>query len=115
MPECFWISFGDKVAVIIDCFKVFIEHPSKLLASACTWLSYKHHNTVKLLIGITLQRVVSFIYQAWSERVSDKYLTEHCGILVKLLPDDVVLVDRGFNVADSVEICQVKLNLPAFT
>ena len=27
--------------------------------------------------------------------MSDKFLTEHCGILDKLLPGDVVLADRG--------------------
>ena len=32
--------------------EVFIERPSNLLARACTWSSYKHHNTVKFLIGI---------------------------------------------------------------
>ena len=43
MPECFRILFGDKVAVIIDCFEVFIECPSNPLVRACTWSSYKHH------------------------------------------------------------------------
>ena len=115
MPECFRASFGEKVAVIIDCFEVFIERPSNLLARACTWSSYKHHNTVKLLIGITPQGVVSFISQAWGGRVSDKYLTEHCGILSKLLPGDILLADRGFDIADSVGMHQAKLHLPAFT
>ena len=29
---------------------------------------------------------MSYISDAWGGRVSDKYLTEHCGILAKLLP-----------------------------
>lgn len=37
-------------AVIIDCFEVFLEHPSNLLAQAQTFSAYKHHNTVKYLI-----------------------------------------------------------------
>ena len=32
MPQCFKISFGEKVAIIIDCFEVFIERPSNLEA-----------------------------------------------------------------------------------
>ncbi len=40
-------------AVIIDCFKIFVERPSNVLARAQTFSSYKHHNTVKYLIGIT--------------------------------------------------------------
>ena len=40
-------SFGTKVAVIIDCFKVFMECPSNLLARASTCFSYKHTTTLK--------------------------------------------------------------------
>ena len=65
MPECFQISFGKAVAVIIDCFEIFMERPSNLQARASTWSNYKHHNTVKVLIGITPQGVVSFVSESW--------------------------------------------------
>ena len=61
MPEYFRSSFGTKVAVIIDCSEVFIERPSNLKTRAITWSNYKHHNTVKVLLGITPQCVVSFV------------------------------------------------------
>ncbi|CAH3188009.1 unnamed protein product [Porites lobata] len=61
MPMCFQHAFGRKVTVIIDCFEVFIERPSNLLARAQTFSSYKHHNTIKILIGITPQGTVSFV------------------------------------------------------
>ena len=114
-PECFQISFGKAVAVIIDCFEIFMERPSNLQARASTWSNYKHHNTVKVLIGITPQGVVSFVSESWGGRVSDVYLTKHCGILKKLLPGDIVLADRGFDIAESVGIMQAKLHIPAFT
>ena len=47
--------------------------------------------------------------------MSDKYLTESCGILQHLIPGDVVLADRGFNISDSVGMMQAKLHIPAFT
>ena len=47
--------------------------------------------------------------------MSDKYLTEHCGILGKLLPGDVILAHRGFEITDSVGMRQAKLHIPAFT
>ena len=53
--------------------------------------------------------------ECWGGCVSDVHLTEHCGILKKLLPGDVVLVDRGFDIADSVGAMQAKLHIPAFT
>ena len=115
MPECFKVSFGTKVAIIIDCFEVFIERPSNLEARACTWSNYKHKNTVKILLGIAPQGVIAFVSESWGGRVSDKYLTEHCGILRKLLPGDVILADRGFDIADSVGAMKARLNIPAFT
>ena len=53
MPQCFVDSFGLKTSVIIDCFEIFIDRPSNLFARAQTFSNYKHHNTVKVLIGIT--------------------------------------------------------------
>ena len=115
MPMVFQRNFGKKVAVIIDCFEVFVERPSSLIARAMTWSNYKHHNTVKFLIGITPQGVISFISKAWGGRVSDKHLTEQSGLLKKLLPGDIVLADRGFDIADSVGFYQARLHIPAFT
>ena len=115
MPECFRRSFGTKVAVIIDCFEIFIERPSNLKARAITWSNYKHHNTIKVLLGITPQGVISFVSDSWGGRVSDKHLTQNCGILKKLLPGDVVLADRGFDIADSVGTMQASLHIPSFT
>ncbi|XP_059167320.1 uncharacterized protein LOC131949431 [Physella acuta] len=115
MPNCFKRSFGANTAVIIDCFEIFIDRPSSLAARAITWSQYKHNNTIKFLIGITPQCTISFISKAWGGRVSDKYLTENCGILNKLSTGDLVLADRGFTIADSVGLYCAKLAIPAFT
>ncbi|XP_022791695.1 uncharacterized protein LOC111330949 isoform X2 [Stylophora pistillata] len=115
MPAVFQHNFGKRVAVIIDCFEIFMKRPSSLNARAMTWSNYKHHNTIKFLIGVTPQGVISFISKAWGGRVSDKYLTEKSGLLRKLLPWDIVLADRGFDIADSVGLYQAHLHIPAFT
>ena len=86
MPKCFQYSFGKKTTVIIDCFEVFIEKPSNLLARAQTYSNYKSHNTIKVLIGISPQGTITFVSQAWGGRTSDKFLTENCGLLNKLKP-----------------------------
>ena len=110
-PRIIW----KKVSIIIDCFEIFIERPSNLEARATTWSNYKHKNTVKVLLGITPQGVISFVSDTWGGRVSDKYLTDHCGILKKLLPGDIVLADRGFDISESVGMMQAKLHIPVFT
>lgn len=115
MPMEFRKYFGFKVAVIIDCFEIFIERPSNLLARASTWSSYKHHNTVKFLIGITPQGVISFLSDAWGGRASDKHIANSCGFLKNLLPGDVVLADRGFDIDESVGLMCAEVKIPAFT
>lgn len=52
VPECFKENFGNRVTVIIDCFEIFCETSSGLLNAARCWSNYKHHETVKFLIGI---------------------------------------------------------------
>ncbi|CAH3177577.1 unnamed protein product, partial [Porites lobata] len=115
MPVCFQYAFGKKVTVVIDCFELFIERPSNLLARAQTFSSHKHRNTIKILIGISPQGSICFVSEAWGGRTSDKYLTENCGFLEHLLPGDMVMVDRGFTIAESVGLKQAKLVIPAFT
>ena len=115
MPQCFKYSFGNKTTVIIDCFEIFIDRPSNLLARAQTYSSYKSHNTVKVLVGITPQGTVSFVSKAWAGGTSDKFLTEHSGIIDKLLPGDLVLADRGFTIQELLMSRHVNIAIPAFT
>ena len=76
MPISFqYAFFGKQVTVIIDCFEVF-DRPTNLLARAQSFSNYMHHNTIKILIGITPQGSVCFVSQAWGGCTSDKYLTE---------------------------------------
>lgn len=115
MPMAFKSTFGNKVAVILDCFEIFLDRPSSMEPRSLTWSAYKHHNTVKYLIGIAPQGVITFISRGWCGRTSDKLLTESCGILKNLLPGDSVLADRGFTIGDAVGMCGAKLEIPAFT
>ena len=86
MPQCFRFSFGTKATVIIDSFEVFCVKPTNLLARAQTFSSYKHYNTVKVLIGITPQGCISFVSETSGGRTTDKYTTENYGLLDKLFP-----------------------------
>lgn len=115
MPQCFQYSFGNKTTVIIDCFEVFIERPTNLYARAQTYSSYKSHNTIKILIGITPQGTICFTSDAWGGRTSDKFLTENCGFLNKLVPGDLVMADRGFTIDECLALKRAQLAIPTFT
>ena len=115
MPQCFRRDFGQKVVVIMDCFELFTERPSGALNKVYTFSNYKHHQTIKYLIGIAPQGVVTFISEGWGGRTSDKHLTEKSGVLNNLLPGDIVMVDRGFNIEETVRFYQAELAIPSFT
>ncbi|KAI8509521.1 hypothetical protein Bbelb_133690 [Branchiostoma belcheri] len=58
-----------------------------------------------------------YMFEAWGGRTSDKFLTENCGFLDKLLPGDKVMADRGSTIDESVNVGlkQGKLVIQAFT
>ncbi|KAK6186845.1 hypothetical protein SNE40_006113 [Patella caerulea] len=115
MPMQFRKHFGTKCVAIIDCFEVFIDRTTNLKARAETWSSYKHHNTVKFLIGITPQGTMSYISKAWGGRVRDKFITENDGFLNNILPGDLVLADRGFVIQATVGSMMAEVKISAFT
>lgn len=115
MPMAFIENFQSKVRVILDCFEVFIDRPTSLVVRAATWSHYKHHNTVKFMIGISPQGSVIFLSKAYGGRASDKSITERSGVLRLLEHGDVVLADRGFLIGESVGLCSATLHIPPFT
>ncbi|XP_035250408.1 uncharacterized protein LOC118214513 [Anguilla anguilla] len=97
LPSAFRSSYPD-CAVIMDCFRVALEKTDWSDANI-------HHcgtNTLKYLVGVAPQGVVTFVSKGSPGHVSDKDLAEGCGFLNKLLVGDVVLADRRFDVSESV-------------
>ena len=113
LPESFQ-NFKNCVSVI-DCFEVFIERPFGLTARAQTWSNYKHHHTIKYLIGITLAGAVNFYSQGWGGRVSNKELTIRSKFFEKLQHGDTVLADRGFTIEEELATYRATLTIPHFT
>ena len=72
-------KYYPNCCIIIDCSELFIETLSSLdIATAC-WSNYKHHYTVKYLIGITPNGTVSFLSDCYGGRATDVFVVQDCG------------------------------------
>ena len=111
IPTCFKNEYP-TTRCIIDATEIYIQQPSSPIAQQLTFSSYKNHNTFKAIVGITPSGAVSFISKLFGGSISDKELTQQCGILDLLQPGDSVMADRGFNIADLLSARGVDLNIP---
>lgn len=93
-------------AVIVDCFTVHFEEPAsrggQQQVAPSSQGAGTNNNVLKYLIGVAPQGVVTFVSRGVPGNVSDRSLTESCGLLCKLLPGDVVLASRDLGICDSV-------------
>ena len=72
----------------------------------------KNHNTAKALAGITPSGAFSFISPLFGGSISDRELVLRSGLLDKLEAGDAVMADKGFNIADILEVKGIALNIP---
>ena len=133
MPTSFR-NFFKKCAVIIDCTEVFVERPKDLLARVQVGSNYKHHSTIKFMIGITAQGTISYVSKCASGRMSDKqivtlplliffYLVMLCNYIVYTgmnffcvcVLGDVVLADQVFTCPDHIGMYMAEIKMPPFT
>lgn len=96
----------------IDCSETFIERPRDLKLQACTWSDYKKHNTLKYLVAITPDGMISFISNAWGGRATDRYIVQKSGFLDLIEPYDLILADRGFTIREDLLFRNATLEIP---
>ena len=89
--------FFKSCCIIIDYSEVFIEQPSDLRAHVQVWSNFKHHSTIKFLIGITPQWTISYLSCCAGRQMSDKMIVEQSNLINYLLPGDVIIADQGLH------------------
>ena len=70
-----------NIFTIIDCSEVFIETPKDLELQCAIWSEYKHHNTIKFLVGVAPNSAITYVSPFYTGRISDKKLTMNCNLL----------------------------------
>ena len=83
-----------------------------MLAQSETWQDYSHHNTWKLLVGVTPNGQVSFLsnLSGWASLGQTNHKGRRC---FGFKPGDNVMVDRGFDICKIVPD-GVSVNMPPF-
>lgn len=113
LPENFPEQYSDT-RTILDCTEMFTVKPTNPSTQAATYSQYKHHNTLKVLIGITPTGLITFVSSVYGGNTSDRHIAE-AEFIDKVEPGDAIMVDRGFNIGDLILQHGAKLYIPPFT
>ncbi|XP_064479915.1 uncharacterized protein LOC135393398 [Ornithodoros turicata] len=111
MPHHF-IHFPNT-RVVIDATEIRMQRPSSHDAQRQTFSSYKHGNTLKVLVCATPDCYVTHISASWGGAASDRQMLAESGILEQLVPGDAVMVDKGFKIDDIIP-AGVTVHIPPF-
>ena len=101
--------------IVLDCTELMLQKPSDLQERKETFSNYKHHETVKFLVGMSPQLYINYISKAYGGRASDKHITLQSNSLLQSLPPGAqVMADRGFTVSQDLRKLGVRTIIPAF-
>ena len=113
MPPVFKELYPDLVS-IIDCTEIRMETPSSLDKQSMCYSSYKSHTTLKSLIGITPNGVVSFVSEFYSGSISDPDIVEKSGFVNHVQHGDCIMADKGFTIRDQLAAVGARLVMPNY-
>ena len=114
LPDSFQRLYPN-VRCIIDCTEVFTDTPSALDVQAALWSEYKHHCTMKFLVGITPNGAPSYVSQCYGGRATDKFIVRDCGFLDLVERNDQIMADRGFKIKEELLMRNATLCIPPST
>ncbi|XP_064465475.1 uncharacterized protein LOC135377059 [Ornithodoros turicata] len=114
MPGVFKEQCPDT-RVILDATEIRCDFASSLALESSTYSTYKSANTLKRLIGIALNGLMTLVSELFTRCTSDRECVIRSGFLgLSFEEGDSVMADKGFTTADLVEQKNVTLNIPPF-
>lgn len=111
MPKHFR-EFPDT-RIVIDGTEIRIQTPSSMHAQKQTFSSYKHGNTLKVLMRATPDGYICFVSEAWGGSASDREMVIRSNLMGLLERGDVIMIDKGFKIFDLLPD-GVKAHMPPF-
>ncbi|XP_027851855.2 uncharacterized protein LOC114130952 [Aphis gossypii] len=86
LPNCF--NDFKNCRITLDCTEMSCDIPNSLVDQKLTYSSYKHRNTLKGLVGVAPNGVITYASKLYPGSTSDKKIVSHCGVLEILQPVD---------------------------
>ncbi|XP_061589442.1 uncharacterized protein LOC133454733 [Cololabis saira] len=111
LPDCF--RPFPNCRIVLDCTEVAVSNTESLETQSHLYSQYKGRTTLKALIGVAPNGVITFTSDLYGGSASDKAITADCGLLQHLKPGDMVMADKGFTIRDILPE-GVLLNIPSF-
>ena len=89
-----------KIRTIIDCTETYNETPGSLDYYCLLSSYYEHYTTIKILVCITRNGAISWVFSAYVERTSDAFIVRDSRFLDLLLLKRYlqIMADRGFKI-----------------
>ena len=108
-------SFAEfsSARLVMDATEVSMDIPQKLDKKALTYSSYKSRHTVKSVLSVAPNAAIVQVSDLYPGSVSDNAIVQHCGVLTKMDPGDMILADKGFTIQKLLPT-GVQLNIPPF-
>ncbi|XP_025198938.1 uncharacterized protein LOC112597202 [Melanaphis sacchari] len=86
---------------IIDCLEIEVDHSSTELQMVKMLSPYNNSYSIKFLIAITPNGVISFLSKGYAGNSSNAFIINDSGLLSKLEVGDQVLADKNFPSCDT--------------
>ncbi|XP_045459131.1 uncharacterized protein LOC123669575 [Melitaea cinxia] len=90
MPRSFK-NYDSTLRVILDGTEIKVQKPKNPKSQQASWSSYKHANTLKILVGATPGGLLSYCSQAYAGSISDRQAVERSELLKKCKSGDSIL------------------------
>lgn len=113
-PPSFKNKFLKNCRAVIDCTEFKCQSTLNYEAQGNLYSTYKHHTTVKVLIGVSPTGAMVFCSRAFEGAISDKVIVKKSGFLNEINAGDVIMADKGFTIWHELAEKNATLLIPPF-